>query len=263
MERALMLAAKARGRTSPNPLVGAVLVKAGKIIAEGYHLKAGLYHAEVAALKKAGTQAKGATVYVNIEPCTHIGRTGSCSKALINAGVKKVVTAMRDPNPINTGKGISQLKKAGITVLEGLLHKEARELNAPFEKFITQKLPYITLKAACSLDGRIATTTGESQWITNEESRKRVHEMREVNDAVIVGVNTVLKDDPRLNVRPVKKGRKQPIRVVVDTQLKTPPDARLFRSTGGKVFIAAGPDAPISRAKNLEKSGAEINTQIK
>jgi len=258
MERALELAEKARGKTSPNPLVGAVIVKAGKIIGEGFHEKAGTDHAEIVALKKAKGGAKGSSLYVNLEPCCHTGKTGPCTDAIIEAGIKKVVLAMRDPNPLVAGKGVAALKKAGVTVLEGLLQKEAKLINAPFEKFITQKLPYVTMKAACSLDGRIASSSGESKWISNELSREYVHKLREESDAIMVGLNTIVRDDPQLNVRPRKKNGAQPLRIVVDTNLKTPVDARIFHSTGGKVIIATSSDASESRAKQLENSGAEI-----
>jgi len=258
MERALALAVKAIGKTSPNPMVGAVIVKSGKIIAEGYHHQAGGDHAEVAAIKKAKREAKGATMYVNLEPCCHTGRTGPCTEAIIKAGIKKVVIAARDPNPLVSGKGVAILKKAGITVMEGLLQKEAKALNKPFEKFITQKLPYVTLKAACSLDGKIASTTGESKWITNDLSRKRVHEMREESDAVMIGINTLLADDPSLNVRPAKKGTSHPARVIIDTKLKTSPQAKVFHSTGGDVYIMTGLEATEAKAKAIEKSGGKV-----
>ncbi len=258
MARALKLAVRAKGRTSPNPLVGAVIVKSGKKIAEGYHKKAGEKHAEIAALEKAGPQARGAEMYVTLEPCCHTGRTGPCTDAIIEAGIKKVFLAMRDPNPLVAGKGIARLKKAGIKVSEGVMREEAKEVNAAFAKFITGGLPYVTLKAACSLDGKIAAEGGESKWISNSHSRKLVHEMRSESDAILVGVNTLLRDNPRLNVRPVKKGVKQPIRVIVDTSLKSPPDARIFNSRGGGVIVATSRNASGKRAKALAKRGAEI-----
>ncbi|GMT41768.1 MAG: riboflavin biosynthesis protein RibD [bacterium] len=261
MRRALDLAVRARGCTSPNPMVGAVIVKSGKIIAEGFHKKAGGDHAEIAALKairKAKKSAKGAILYVTLEPCCHRGKTPPCTDAVVASGIKKVVLAARDPNPLVAGKGIEKLKKAGITVLEGLLQKEAKKLNEAYEKFITQKVPFVVMKAASSLDGKIASETGQSKWITNETARKKVHEMRQDCDVVMVGINTILKDDPSLNVRPVKKGAKQPLRLIVDTTLKTEPDASVFHSQGGRVLIAAGTDAPASRLKPLEQKGAEI-----
>ncbi len=258
MERALSLAKKAAGNTSPNPMVGAVIIKAGKIIAEGYHKKAGADHAEIAALKKAKKEAKGSALYVTLEPCPHTGKTSACTKAIISAGVKTVVVATKDPNPLVAGKGIAELKKAGIAVKQGLLQKEAQRLNEAFNKFITQKTPFVTMKAAGSLDGKIAATNGDSRWITNELSRKRVHEMRNEADAVMVGVNTVIKDDPQLNVRPVKKGVGQPLRIVVDTNLKTPLEAKALNSAGGKVIIAAGETPSQSKVRALEAKGAMV-----
>lgn len=258
MLRALALAEKARGRTSPNPLVGAVLIKNGKIIAEGFHEKAGKDHAEIVALKKAKGNAKGATLYVTLEPCSHHGKTPPCADAVIGAGVTKVVIATQDPNPLVAGKGIARLKKAGITVMVGLLQKEAQQINEGWNKFITQNLPFVTLKAACSLDGKIAAEDGTSKWISNDLSRQKVHEMRATSDAVMVGVNTVLKDDPRLNVRLKKKdGVRHPLRVIVDTNLETPPSAAVLHSFGGKVIIATASDNS-RRAKALEEEGATI-----
>ena len=258
MLRALTLAEKARGRTSPNPLVGAVLIKNGKIIAEGFHEKAGKDHAEIVALKKAKGNAKGATLYVTLEPCCHHGKTPPCADAIIAAGVAKVVVATQDPNPLVAGKGIARLKKAGIPVMIGLLQKESQQLNEGWNKFITQKLPFVTLKAACSLDGKIAAEDGTSKWISNDLSRQKVHEMRAASDAVLVGVNTVLKDDPRLNVRLKKKdGVRHPLRVIVDTHLDTPPGAAVLHSFGGKVIIATASDNS-RRAKALEEEGATV-----
>ncbi len=257
MLRALQLAEMAKGRTSPNPMVGAVVVKGGKIIAEGFHGKAGGDHAEVIAIKKAKDAAKGAALYVTLEPCCHHGKTPPCTDAIIAAGIKKVVFATQDPNPLVSGKGEAQLKKAGITVLRGLLQKEAQKLNEQFNKFITKKIPFVTLKAALSLDGKIAAVDGSSKWISSDLSRQRVHEMREASDAVIVGVGTILKDDPRLNVRLSNKGSKHPVRIIVDSQLKTPPSAHILHSQGGKVWIATiNPDG--GKAKALENEGANI-----
>jgi len=257
MLRALQLAEKARGRTSPNPMVGAVIVKGNKIIAEGWHEKAGGDHAEVAAIKNAKNGAKDSTLYVTLEPCCHHGKTPPCTDAIINAGIKKVVIAVQDPNPVVSGKGMTQLKKAGITVLHGLLQKESIKLNEAYNKFITQKTPFVTLKAAVSMDGRIADSEGVSKWISNENSREKAQEMRSANDAVMVGVNTVLKDDPRLNVRPGKKGDKQPIRIILDSSLLTPPSARVLHSHGGEVWIATVGKYE-KKAKALESEGAKI-----
>lgn len=258
MLRALQLAETARGRTSPNPMVGAVIVKSGRIIAEAFHEKAGKDHAEAAAMKKARGAAKNATMYVTLEPCCHHGRTPPCTDAIIAAGIEKVVVAATDPNPLVCGKGIARLKAAGIGVQLGLHQKEAEKLNEAFNKWIVRKIPFVTLKAALSLDGRIAAADGSSKWITNEEARKRVHEMRAENDAVLVGVKTVLKDDPRLNVRALKKtGIRQPARVIVDTRLETPLSAAVLHSGGGKVLIATCSEDS-RKIKALENGGATV-----
>ena len=201
MRRALELAARGIGSASPNPMVGAVIVKSGRVIAEGFHKKAGADHAEIAAFKKAKGRAKGATMYVTLEPCNHFGKTPPCTDAILSAGIKKVVVAARDPNPLVAGKGIAKLKRAGIAVTVGDSQKEANRLNEPYTKFVKKKMPFVTIKAAVSLDGKIAASAGDSAWISNEKSRKKVHEMRRDADLVMVGVNTLLKDDPRLNVR--------------------------------------------------------------
>ncbi len=266
MRRALTLAARARGRTSPNPMVGAVIVKSGKKISEGYHQKAGADHAEIAALKKAKGGAKGATMYVTLEQCNHFGKTPPCTEAIISAGIKKVIVATRDPNPLVAGKGMAKLKRAGIAVTAGDGRDEAKRLNEPYMKFITKKVPFVTVKAAISLDGKVAAASGNSAWISNEKSRKIVHEMRAEADVVMIGVNTLLKDDPRLTARlgkPVKQPARparpeRPVRLIVDTHLKTPVTAKIFRTNGGTVWIAAGPDAPKKKAEALTSKGALI-----
>ena len=204
MRRALELATKGRGATSPNPMVGAVIVKNGKIIGEGYHKKAGAAHAEINALRQAGHKAKGATLYVTLEPCCTFGKTPPCSDAIIGAGIKKVIVAAKDPNPLNNGKGISILKGRGIMVKTGVLGQEARHLNEIFEKYITTKMPFVILKMAESLDGKIATKTGNSKWISCEKSRRLVHSLRKQVDAVMVGANTNHIDKPRLKEAKVK-----------------------------------------------------------
>ncbi|MEW6602226.1 MAG: bifunctional diaminohydroxyphosphoribosylaminopyrimidine deaminase/5-amino-6-(5-phosphoribosylamino)uracil reductase RibD, partial [Nitrospirota bacterium] len=195
MQMALDLAARGRGSTSPNPMVGAVIVKGDKIIASGYHKKAGTAHAEAAALKKAGTRANGATLYVTLEPCCHTHkRTPPCTKAVIAAGIKEVVAAMKDPNPEVSGRGLKELSKAGIKTRTGIMKESARKLNEVFIKYITQKKPYVVLKIAQSIDGKIATSAGESKWITGAESRERVHKARNEVDALLVGIGTVTAD---------------------------------------------------------------------
>ncbi|MBI4975025.1 MAG: bifunctional diaminohydroxyphosphoribosylaminopyrimidine deaminase/5-amino-6-(5-phosphoribosylamino)uracil reductase RibD, partial [Candidatus Omnitrophica bacterium] len=211
MRIAIDLAKKAEGKVSPNPIVGAVIVRNGLVIGRGYHKGPGLPHAEINALRRAGSRAKGASLYISLEPCDHFGRTPPCTAAIIKSGIKKVVVGMKDPNPINNGRGIQKLRKAGIKVIVGVLKEEERSINKPYIKFITNKVPYVTVKVAQSLDGKIATKTGDSRWITQEDSRRYVHQLRSSVDAVMVGVNTVIKDDPLLISR--LPNVRQPMRI--------------------------------------------------
>ncbi len=241
MRRALDLAIKRKGLTHPNPTVGCVIVKDGKIVGEGFHYKAGYDHAEVVALKQAGEKAKGATVYVTLEPCAHYGRTPPCSLALIRAGVKRVVIATTDPNPRVAGKGISMLKNAGIEVLVGVLEKEAKKLNEDFFHWIVNKTPFVVLKIAQTLDGFIATKKGLSKWITSPESRKEVHRLRCQSDAIVVGVSTVIKDDPLLTVRNLPC-EKKPLRVILDTHLRIPLEAKILDTKEAPTLIFTASD---------------------
>jgi diaminohydroxyphosphoribosylaminopyrimidine deaminase/5-amino-6-(5-phosphoribosylamino)uracil reductase len=220
MKRALTLAKKGRGTTSPNPLVGCVIVKNGTIIGEGWHKRAGGHHAELHALEMAGAAAHSSDVYVTLEPCSHTGKTPPCCDALIRAGVKRVVAGMSDPNPRVNGGGLQALQQAGIETTCGVLEEQCRSINRPFIKFITTGQPYVTYKCAMTLDGKIASVTGESRWISCEASRKIVHRMRADSDAIMVGVDTIIADNPQLNVRHVT-GR-DPLRVIVDSHLRTP-----------------------------------------
>jgi len=220
MKRALTLAKKGLGTTSPNPAVGCVIVKNGIIIGEGWHKRAGGHHAEVHALEMAGSDARGADVFVTLEPCNHTGKTPPCSEALIRADVKRVVAGMSDPNPRVNGGGLNALQQAGIVTVCGVLEEQCRLINRPFIKFITTGRPYVTYKCAMTLDGKIASITGESRWISCEASRKIVHRMRADSDAIMVGVDTIIADNPQLNVRHVT-GR-DPLRVIVDSHLRTP-----------------------------------------
>ncbi len=245
MRRALALAQRGLGTTRPNPMVGCVLVRGGKVIAEGWHRRAGGDHAEVAALRELGFVARGATAYVTLEPCDHTGRTGPCTKALIDAGVKRVVYAMRDPNPRVDGRGDKRLRKAGVIVAGGLLSREAAELNRAHVKWVTTRRPWVTLKAALSLDGKIATRTGDSKWITGEQARKQGHRLRATHDAILVGAGTIHADDPQLTVRGVR-GR-DPKRVILDGRLSVAPTARAIPGAlvatcgaGGEALVAAG-----------------------
>lgn len=229
MKRALSLAKRAQGRTSPNPLVGAVLVKSGKPVAEGYHERAGLPHAEALALERAGALARGATLYVNLEPCCHLDkRTPPCAQAIIKAGVKRVVIGMVDPNPKVSGRGIELLKKAGIKVQTGVLEEEAKRLNEIYIKNITTGLPFVILKIAMTLDGKIATEKGESRWITSIQSRRYVHRLRSLVDGVLTGIGTVKADDPELTTRLVRG--KDPVRIIIDPGLEIPPNAKVLQT---------------------------------
>jgi len=258
MRMALQLAEKARGRTSPNPMVGAVVVKNDKVISRGYHRRAGEPHAEAIALKQAGKAAKGATLYVTLEPCSHTNkRTPPCTPLVLQSGVKRVVVAMIDPNPHVSGGGIKTMKKAGIQVITGVLEKEARKLNEAFIKYITTGVPFVTLKIAQTLDGKIATASGESKWITGEKARLEGHRLRNNNDAILVGMNTVLKDDPSLTAR--IPGGRDPIRVIVDTKLRTPLKAKIItQKSSAKTYIATLDTMPKDKLVKLLDAGVEI-----
>ena len=263
LSRALALARRGLGRTSPNPAVGAVLVRDGQVVGEGYHHRAGEPHAEVLALREAGEAARGATLYVTLEPCSHWGRTPPCADALIRAGVRRVVACTLDPNPRVDGRGFARLAAAGVEVaLAGEPFRErARRLNAAYEKHVTTGLPYVTLKVAMSLDGKIATASGDSRWISGEASRAMAHRMRARHDAVMVGVGTVLADDPLLTARPPgRPPARQPLRVVVDSEARTPPGSRLVASAGpgAPVLVATTTRAPAARADALRAAGAEV-----
>lgn len=258
MREALRVAANARGRTSPNPLVGAVIVREGRIIATGWHREAGTPHAEIHALRMAGELAKGATLYVTLEPCAHYGRTGPCAKAVAEAGIARVVVALRDPNPKVAGKGLAMLEEAGIEVKCGLLSREAARLNEAFLKWIETGLPFVALKTAMSLDGKIATFTGASQWITGEAARQRVHEYRDVYDGILAGIGTVLSDDPSLTARLEGGAGKNPVRIISDSMARTPVQARLMTDGAAPVLIAVTEAAPAGRVEALKAAGAEL-----
>lgn len=257
MKKALTLAVKGKGRTSPNPVVGAVIVKRGKIIASDYHRKAGTPHAEILALKNAGAKAKGAALYINLEPCCHTEKkTPPCTKSIIKSGIKKVVIAMLDPNPKVSGRGIKELKKAGIEVKVGVMEKAAKKLNEEFIKFIAKKEPFVTLKIAQSLDGKIATAKGESKWITSREARKYVHKLRNEVNALLVGIGTVKKDDPSLDCR--IKGGENPYRIIVDSSLRIPPNAKVLKYKDRKTIIATTMQAKKEKIISLRKSGNKV-----
>ena len=257
MARALQLARRGLYGTTPNPRVGCVLVRDGRIIGEGWHQQAGLPHAEavaLAALAAAGATARGATAYVTLEPCSHFGRTPPCADALIGAGVARVVVAMQDPNPLVAGQGLAQLAAAGIEVGSGLLQAEAAELNIGFVSRMTRGRPWLRLKVAASLDGKTALNNGASQWITGPAARRDAHAWRARSCAVLTGIGTVRDDNPRLSVREVQTTR-QPLKVVIDSRLETPPDAAVL--AGGNVLIAAAQE-DADRSAALRQRGAEI-----
>jgi len=256
MERALSLARMAVGNTSPNPAVGAVIVKDELIVGEGYTQPPGSDHAEIVALKQAGDSGKGATMYVTLEPCCFTGRTPPCTEAIIERGIAEVHIATLDPNPKVAGGGRDELKDAGVGVVVGERAEEARELNEAYFKYITTGQPFVTVKFAVSLDGKIATWSGDSHWISCEESRKFIHGLRRASDAVMIGVNTVILDDPRLTARD-KPQEKYPLRVIVDSKLRTPPTARVF-SEPGRTIVAAAVGVDLDTVKELEEAGAEV-----
>ncbi len=264
MEMALDLARMALGQTSPNPVVGAVLVKDGAVVGVGAHLAAGEPHAEVHALRMAGDRARGATLYVTLEPCSHHGRTPPCADAVVAAGVSRVVVAVEDPSPWVAGSGLARLRGAGIDVAVGCLGPRARRDNAAYLHYAHSGLPYVTLKLAATLDGFIAASNGESRHITGVEARNAVHELRRRVDAVFVGVGTVLQDDPALTARPAglpERGRtafRQPLRVVADSRLRTPADAQIVRDKTAETLLACSDEAPADREQELAARGAQI-----
>lgn len=257
MKRAIELAKKARGRTCPNPMVGAVIVKNGKIVGEGYHKKAGLPHAEVEAINSVKDKKllKGATLYVNLEPCNHFGRTPPCSLAIIQSGIKRVVIAMRDVNK-QAGGGIERLREAGIDVKVGVLEEEAKKLNEVFIENITKKKPFFVMKAAMFLNGCISVKGGASKWITSEKSRKLVHRLRGLHSAVLVGINTIIMDDPLLTCR--IKGYRQPKRVVLDKNLKIPITANIFSKYPENVYIITSKSSDRAKKRVLEAMDVNI-----
>ncbi len=259
MARALALAARGLGLTSPNPAVGAVLVRDGRVVGEGAHLRAGGPHAEVAALAEAGEAARGAACYVTLEPCCHQGRTPPCVEALIAAGVARIVAACRDPNPRVDGRGLAALRAAGIEVTLGVGEAEARALNRAFFSFVTTGRPHVTLKTAMTLDGKIAAWDGTSRWISGEAARAEAHRLRFLADAVLVGIGTVLKDDPALTVRLPDAPPKQPFRVVVDSRLRIRPDARVVTAGDpSRTIVAGAAPLPGRRAAALRARGVRV-----
>jgi diaminohydroxyphosphoribosylaminopyrimidine deaminase / 5-amino-6-(5-phosphoribosylamino)uracil reductase len=260
MRRALELAERGRGLTSPNPMVGAVVVTPdGEVVGEGFHARAGGPHAEVEALRAAGSRARGATLYVTLEPCAHHGRTPPCAPAVIEAGVARVVAAIADPNPLVSGRGFAELRAGGLEVLTGAGAAAAERQNRAFLTAMRERRPHVTLKAGMTLDGKIADLHGASRWITGEPARRHAHRLRSESDAIVVGIGTVLRDDPELTVRLGQPWPREPLRVVLDTGARTPVGARLLRAGRPScALIAVGADAPETRVKELAATGATI-----
>lgn len=262
MREALRLAARARGRTAPNPMVGSVVVKGGERIASGSHLRAGAEHGEAMALRRAGEAARGAVLYVTLEPCAHTGRTPPCVDAVIASRVRRVVVAMRDPDRRTAGRSLARLRRNGISVSQGVCEAEARHLNRGFVSRVERGRPFTILKLAATLDGRIATARGESRWITGLEARAFVHRLRRRVDAICVGSETARADDPELTAR-ARAGRgrvtHRPVRIVVDSRARTPPTSRLIGARDpGRAWIAVARDAPARRVALLEGTGARL-----
>lgn len=256
MTQALDQARRGSGSTWPNPAVGAVVVARGRVIARGYHHRAGAPHAEIEAIRSARGSLVGATLYVTLEPCCHHGRTGPCTASVIAERFARVVVGCRDPNPIVAGKGVALLRRAGIEVLVGMEQKACRELIAGYSKHVLTGRPLVILKAATSVDGRLATRTGDSLGLTGSEALAHLHEVRAASDAILVGIRTVLADNPRLTARGTRSGRSL-VRVVVDSTARTPCRARVVTGPG-RIIVAVGPTAPPGRLRRLEKSGVEI-----
>ncbi len=258
MHQALALARRGEGRTRPNPAVGSVVVSNGQVVGEGFHPRAGEPHAEIFALRQAGGKARGADLYVTLEPCSHQGRTGPCADAVIAAGIGRVFIGTSDPNPQVSGRGIARMQQAGLVVQVGILEQECRRLIAPFAKHVTQGVPLVTLKAALTLDGNCATATGDSQWISNEKSRQQVHRVRDKVDAIMVGIGTVLRDNPRLTTR-LPEGGRDPLRIVVDGRLRIPENAAILDlESAAATVIATTARAPQDKVQRLQGRGIEV-----
>ncbi len=259
MKRALELAVGGWGRTNPNPLVGAVVVKEDRIIAEGFHKGLGCAHAEVDAFSNSLQDVKGGELYVNLEPCSHYGRTPPCAKAIIEAGIKKVVIAMEDPNPKVSGKGVEMLRGAGIEVVSGIMEEEAKKLNEIFIKFITRKRPFVIMKTAMTLDGKISSCNGDSKWISGESSRKYVHAIRDRAAAIMVGIHTVITDDPSLTTRVDSGTGKDPVKIIVDAKGGIPLDSKVVRAAcQSRVIVATTSSINENKENELKNRGVEI-----
>ena len=262
MQRAMSLARKAIGLASPNPLVGCVLVREGQIVGEGSHQYDLRDHAEVVAIRSAGEKARGATMYVNLEPCNHTGRTGPCTEAIIKAGIQRVVATIGDPNPAVAGSGYDRLRAAGIEVFTGVLEEEARKLNEAFAKWIRNKRPFVTLKSAMTLDGQLALPQAgkrkSSTWITSEESRAEVHRMRHASDALLTGIGTILADDPLLTDRSGLPRRRPLLRVILDSKLRLSPRTHIVKTADDDLLVFTRDTLRSAKARSLQKAGVEI-----
>jgi len=259
MRLAVELARLGEGRTAPNPPVGAVVVRRDLVVGEGYHPRAGEPHAEIFALAQAGSQARGADIYVTLEPCSHRGRTGPCAEALIQAGVKRVFVGVQDPNPLVAGRGVERLQNAGIEVRTGVLLEQCQRLIAPFARHITSGNPFTIYKTAMTMDGKTATASGDSRWISGEASRQRVHQLRDRVEAIMVGIDTVIHDDPFLNTRLPSDGGRDPLRVVVDSRLRIDPTCRLLQQeSAAGTLIATTNQADPDKIIKLQQNGAEV-----
>lgn len=259
MDLAIDMARKTKGQTSPNPMVGAIVVKNGRIVGMGAHLRAGEPHAEVHALNMAGKEAEGSTIYVTLEPCSHHGKTPPCAERIVKEKVKRVVVATLDPNPLVSGSGVDLIEKAGIKVTVGVLKDEAKRLNEVFNKYITTRLPYVTVKTAMTLDGKIATSTGSSKWITGEKARAFVHELRHQHDAIMVGIGTVMKDNPSLTVRMEQEGI-HPIRVIIDSDLRLPLDYKLVTDQEAPTWVFTASNVNQEKIEALQEKGVKVIT---
>lgn len=257
MELALSLAEAVVGQTSPNPAVGCVIVKDGSVVGMGAHLKAGDDHAEVIALKEAGKKAYGADMYVTLEPCSHHGRKPPCTDSIISHQIRNVFVATKDPNPLVAGKGIEKLLQAGVRVETAICEEQAKQINKYFFHYMKTKLPFVTLKTAVTLDGKTATSTGDSKWITSEAARLDVHQYRHVHDAILTGVNTVIHDNPHLTTR-LPQGGKNPIRIILDTQLSIPLDANVIQDQQAETMIVCGREADEKREEAINKIGVRV-----
>jgi len=266
MQHALALARKGAGFASPNPMVGCVIVREGQIVGEGFHQYDWRDHAEIVALKSAGAKARGATLYVNLEPCNHTGRTGPCTEAIVAAGVQRVVAAMDDPNPVNSGRGFERLRATGIEVLTGVCEDEARRLNEAFACWIQTKRPFITLKSAMTLDGQLAlprsgkkkNPSKRNAWITSEESRAEVHRMRHASDALLTGIGTILADNPLLTDRSGLPRRKRLLRVVLDSKLRLSPKSGIVETSDDDLLVFTAVSANSAKARRLQDAGVEV-----